>query len=85
MVACPNAGVPHTGGVRGIALPRVLALPQGWRSFISELVSGALVAPFIAAVVSLVYYRLTAAHGERAEPAQPGAGYGPYEGGGFPS
>ena len=63
----------------------LLALPQGWRSFISELVSGALVAPFIAAVVTLVYYRLTAAHGERPEPAQPGAGYGSYEGGGFPS
>jgi len=63
----------------------LLALPYGWRSFISELVSGALVAPFLAAVVTLVYYRLSAAHGERAEAAQPGAGYGPYDGGGFPS
>ncbi len=63
----------------------LLALPYGWRSFISDLVSGALVAPFLAAVVTLVYYRLSAAHGERAEPAQPGAGYGPYDGGGFPS
>jgi hypothetical protein len=63
----------------------LLALPYGWRSFISELVSGALVAPFIAAVVTLVYYRLTAAHGERAEAARPGAGYGPYDNGGFPS
>jgi hypothetical protein len=63
----------------------LLALPPGWRSFISELVSGAVVAPFIAAVVTLVYYRLTAAHGERAEPAQPGAGYGPYAGDGFSS
>jgi len=62
----------------------LLALPQGWRSSISDLVSGALVAPYLAAVVTLVYYRLSAAHGERAEPAQPGAGYGdPYEGGGF--
>ena len=63
----------------------LLALPYGWRSFISDLVSGALVSPFLAAVVTLVYYRLTAAHGERAEAAQPGAGYGPYNGGGFPS
>lgn len=64
----------------------LLALPVGWRSFISGLVSGAVVAPFIAAVVTLVYYRLTAAHGERAEPAQPGAGgYGPYGGGGYSS
>ena len=62
----------------------LLALPYGWRSFISDLVSGALVAPFLAAVVTLVYYRLTAAHGEQAEPAQPSAGYGPYDGG-FPS
>ncbi|MGH3206759.1 MAG: hypothetical protein ACRDNO_03260 [Trebonia sp.] len=59
----------------------LLALPAGWRSFIADLVSGALVAPFLAAVVSLVYYRLTAAHGARAEPA----GYGPYGGEGFPS
>jgi hypothetical protein len=26
--------------------------------------------------VTLVYYRLTAAHGQTAEPAAPGAGYG---------
>ena len=56
-----------------------LFLPYGWRSFIANLVSGSLVAPFLAAVVTLIYYRLTAAHGEPAEPAQPGAGYGaPY-------
>jgi hypothetical protein len=58
------------------------ALPYGWRSFIADLVTGALIAPYLAAVVTLAYYRLTAAHGERAEPAQPGAGYGPYGGGG---
>jgi hypothetical protein len=51
------------------------ALPYGWRSFISSLVSGGLVAPFVAAVVTLVYYRLTAAHGQPAEPGA-GAGYG---------
>jgi len=56
-----------------------LALPYGWRSFIADLVSGALVAPFLAAVVTLIYYRLTAAHGEPAEPGAAGYGapYGP--------
>jgi hypothetical protein len=39
-------------------------------------VAGTLVAPFLAAVVTLVYYRLTAAHGGTPEPAAPGAGYG---------
>ena len=53
-------------------------LPAGWRNFLSNLIAGTLVAPFIAAVVTLIYYRLTAAHGEAAEPgAPPGApGYG---------
>ena len=61
-------------------------LPNGWRSFIADLISGALVAPLLAAVVTLIYYRLTAAHGEQAEPATPGAGYGgPYGDGGFPA
>jgi hypothetical protein len=59
----------------------LLALPYVWRSFIADLVVGTLVAPFLAAVVTLIYYRLTAAHGEQAEP---GAGYGQY-GGGFAS
>jgi hypothetical protein len=72
-----------------IVLSAILfALPNAWRSFIADLVVGALVTPFLAAVVTLIYYRLTAAHGEQAEPAQPGqpgAGYGPYGGGGFPS
>ena len=59
-------------------------LPNGWRSFIADLISGALVTPLLAAVVTLIYYRLTAAHGEQAEPATPGAGYGgPYGDGGF--
>jgi len=49
------------------------ALPYGWRSFISNLVVNSLVAPFIAAVVTLIYYRLTAAHGEAAERGAPGA------------
>jgi hypothetical protein len=53
----------------------LLALPGAWRSFIADLVAGALVAPFLAAVVTLIYYRLTAAHGEQSEP---GTSYGPY-------
>jgi hypothetical protein len=57
------------------------ALPYGWRSFISSLVSGGLIAPFVASVVTLVYYRLTAAHGQRAEPGGPGPGYGAAPGG----
>jgi hypothetical protein len=52
-------------------------LPGGFRSFIADLVAGAVVTPFLAAVVSLIYYRLTTAHGQQAEP---GAGYGPYGG-----
>jgi hypothetical protein len=59
-----------------IVLSAILfALPNAWRSFIADLVVGALVTPFLAAVVTLIYYRLTAAHGGQAEPAQPGAGY----------
>ncbi|HEY1818528.1 MAG TPA: hypothetical protein VGG83_01265 [Trebonia sp.] len=56
----------------------LFAVPYGWRSFVGDLVAGALVAPFIAAVVTTIYFRLTAAHGERAEPAD---AYGPYGGG----
>jgi hypothetical protein len=53
----------------------LLALPGPLRSFLSSVISGTLVAPFIAAVVTLMYYRLTAAHGEESEPeAGPGAG-----------
>jgi hypothetical protein len=56
----------------------LLALPNAWRAFIADLVAGALVTPFLAAVVTLIYYRLTAAHGQAAEPGGygPGAGYG---------
>jgi hypothetical protein len=53
-----------------------LALPYAWRNFIADVVAGTLVAPFLAIVVTLVYYRLTAAHGGAAEPAAPSAGYG---------
>jgi hypothetical protein len=46
-------------------------LPLTARTFIGDIVSGTLIAPFIAIVVSLVYYRLTAAHASQAPP-----GYG---------
>jgi hypothetical protein len=59
----------------------LLALPIVARNFISNIVSGTLVAPFLALVVTLVYYRLTAAHSAPADepadpawPAQPGTG-----------
>src|SRR3984885_7275171 len=39
------------------------ALPALARDFLSSIVSGTLVAPFLALVVTLLYYRLTAAHG----------------------
>jgi hypothetical protein len=56
----------------------LFALPAAWRSFIADLVTGCVVTPFIAAVVTLIYYRLTAAHGEQAEA---GVGTGHYGGG----
>jgi len=63
------------------------ALPHAAASFISSVVVGSLVAPFIATVVTLVYFRLTAAHGETSEPgsAAPAGGYGgfPPAGGGY--
>jgi hypothetical protein len=56
----------------------LLALPLVARNFISSIVSGTLVAPFLALVVTLIYYRLTAAHEARAsgagEPAWPPSG-----------
>jgi hypothetical protein len=36
-----------------------VALPLVWRSGLSSIISGTLVAPFIALVVTLIYYRLT--------------------------
>jgi len=58
----------------------LLALPNAARTFISEVVVGTLVAPFLAAVVTLVYDRLTAAHGQPTEPGGTTAGgYGSYD------
>jgi hypothetical protein len=47
----------------------LLALPVLARDFISSIVSGTLFTPFLALVVTLIYYRLTAAHGGPDEPA----------------
>ena len=59
----------------------LLALPLVARNFISNVISGTLVAPFLALVVTLVYYRLTAAHEARnlggGDPGWPPAGPGP--------
>jgi hypothetical protein len=49
--------------------------------------AGTLISPFIAIVVSLVYYRLTAAHaGETPPPGYPSPGYPPpgYPPAGYP-
>jgi hypothetical protein len=69
------------------------ALPGAGRGFIASVVSGTLVAPFLAIVVSLIYYRLTAAHQGTtttgtgtpgyAEPAYPPPPPGGYGGGGY--
>ena len=59
----------------------LLALPLVARNFISNVISGTLVAPFLALVVTLIYYRLTAVHETRnlggGDPAWPPAGPGP--------
>jgi hypothetical protein len=57
----------------------LIALPVAWRNLIADLVAGTVMTPFIAAVTTLIYFRLSAAHGEPAEPAA--TGYGPYGGG----
>jgi hypothetical protein len=63
----------------------LLALPSAWRNFIANVVAGTLVAPFLAMVVTLIYYRLTAAHGETAEAgASAAGGYGQPGGYGHP-
>jgi hypothetical protein len=58
----------------------LLALPVVARNFISNVISGTLVAPFLALVVTLVYYRLTAVHEARdlggGNPAWPASGPG---------
>ena len=63
----------------------LLALPSAARNSISDFVVGTLFAPFLAAVVTLVYDRLKLAHGEQPEPGiapgtPPVGGYGQYDG-----
>jgi len=59
----------------GIVLGLILsALPAFWRSFVDNLVSGTLVAPFLALVATLIYYRLTAAHANQPYIATSGTG-----------
>ena len=60
-------------------------LPGSGRSFIADVVSGTLFTPFIAIVVTLIYYRLTAAHaGQVPPPGYPQAGGYPPAGGYYP-
>jgi hypothetical protein len=62
--------------VLGFAL---LVVPLWLRSFVNNIVSGTLIAPFLALVATLIYYRLTAAHaGETYIPTGP-AGAPPWE------
>jgi hypothetical protein len=65
-----------------------VALPGWLRNGLSGVVSGTLVAPFIAIVVSLIWYRLTAAHQGGApagygSPGMPEPGYPPPPPGGY--
>jgi hypothetical protein len=60
----------------------LLVLPVAIRNLISNVVSGTLVAPFLALVVTLVYYRLAAAHGVAA--AEGGEATMPPSGGSYP-
>jgi hypothetical protein len=58
----------------------LLALPNAARNSIADFVVGTLFAPFLAAVVTLVYDRLTTAHGQPTEPGGTAAGgYGSYD------
>jgi hypothetical protein len=62
----------------------LLALPNAARTFISDIVVGTLVSPWLAAVVTLVYDRLKIAHGQAPEPgAAPWAAPGTAPGGGY--
>jgi hypothetical protein len=63
----------------------LLALPYSARNSIADFVVGTLFAPFLAAVVTLVYDRLRAAHGDQPQPGTaegtpPVGGYGQYDG-----
>lgn len=52
------------------------ALPLLWRNGLSTVISGTLVSPYLALVVTLIYYRLVGANGSAATAGGPPAGYG---------
>jgi hypothetical protein len=54
------------------------ALPHVWRSGLASIISGTLIAPFLALVVTLVYYRLTGGD-PQAPPPPGGESYGSYQ------
>ena len=75
----------------------LILLPLWLRSFVNNLVTGTLIAPFLALVATLIYYRLTAAHAGQAyiptgpadatvvEPPYPTTTHGPADYSGPPS
>jgi hypothetical protein len=68
----PVIGASILAGI-GITIGFILLLLPLWlRSFLNSILSGTLIAPFLALVATLVYYRLTAAHaGEPYTPTGP--------------
>jgi hypothetical protein len=61
----------------------LLPVPAGVRGFLSAVITGTVVAPFLALVVTLLYYRLSAAHrGGTGQPAD--RGYPPPSAPGYP-
>jgi hypothetical protein len=75
----------------------LILLPLWLRSFVNSVVTGTLIAPFLALVATLIYYRLTAAHAGQAyiptgpadatvvEPPYPTTTHGPADSSGPPS
>jgi hypothetical protein len=59
------------------------ALPHVWRSGLSTIISGTLIAPFIALAVTLIYYRLVGAGGPGAAGDATVGGYGTPPPGGY--
>lgn len=55
----------------------LLVLPLWLRDSLGSLVAGTLLLPFVALVLTLIYFRLSRAHGEAAEAAAPGGGADP--------